>query len=147
MPVRRRSSRPPISGLPCRPARISNFLTQNQGSLFYNEREDARLRLIRRLHQFGGNPTSSGPPRVERLDGWDREPSKSQKGNRAIDFFRLLDKKHIRWSDLDNLSDFCPCALKKNKPERSLLLDLFLARSDAYRSSEAAVVGKNKRMT
>jgi hypothetical protein len=53
------------------------------------------------------------------------------------DFFRLLDKKHIRWSDLDNLSDFCPCALQKSRAERSLLLDLFLARSDAYRSSEA----------
>jgi hypothetical protein len=53
------------------------------------------------------------------------------------DFFRLLEKSHMQWSDLDPLSDFCPCALQRSRVERSLLLDLFLVRSDAYRFSEA----------
>jgi hypothetical protein len=52
-------------------------------------------------------------------------------------FFRVLEKVQIRWSDLDGLSDFCPCALRKSRAERSLLLDLFLARTDVYQSPEA----------
>ena len=53
------------------------------------------------------------------------------------DFFRLLEKPKIRWSDLDGLVDFCPCSLRKRKLERTLLLDLFLARSEAYQSAES----------
>ena len=53
-------------------------------------------------------------------------------------FFRLLEKQTIRWSDLDALADFCPCRLENQKAEVQLLLDLFLARSEAYQSSEAA---------
>lgn len=54
------------------------------------------------------------------------------------DFFRLLEKPRIRWSDLDRLVDFCPCSLRERKVERTLLLDLFLARSEAYQSPESA---------
>jgi hypothetical protein len=54
------------------------------------------------------------------------------------DFFRLLEKSKIRWSDLDALVDFCPCSLAKRKAERTLLLDLFLVRSDEYQSLESA---------
>jgi hypothetical protein len=53
------------------------------------------------------------------------------------DFFRLLEKPKIRWSDLDPLVDFCPCGLAKRQLERTLLLDLFLARSEAYQSDES----------
>lgn len=52
-------------------------------------------------------------------------------------FLRLLDKGRVRWTDLDELSAFCPCGLQKSKIERNLLLDLFFARSDAYKSPEA----------
>jgi len=54
------------------------------------------------------------------------------------DFFRLLEKPKIRWSDLDDLVDFCPCRLAKRTAERALLLDLFLARSEPYQSVESA---------
>ena len=53
------------------------------------------------------------------------------------DFFRLLEKPKILWSELDSLVDFCPCSLRKRKVERTLLLDLFLVRSEAYQSPEA----------
>jgi hypothetical protein len=53
-------------------------------------------------------------------------------------FFRVLQGAQVRWTDLDGLSDFCPCALHKGKAERNLLLDLFFARSDAYKSPEAS---------
>jgi hypothetical protein len=53
------------------------------------------------------------------------------------DFFRLLEKSKIRWADLDELVAFCPCSLHKRKAERTLLLDLFLARTELYRSPEA----------
>lgn len=52
-------------------------------------------------------------------------------------FFLLLEKPISRWSDLDGLSDFCPCNLRKRNAERELLLDLFLARSEAYQSPES----------
>jgi hypothetical protein len=52
-------------------------------------------------------------------------------------FFRLLEKQTFKWSDLDALAAFCPCRLAEQKAERELLLDLFLARSEAYRSSDA----------
>jgi hypothetical protein len=52
-------------------------------------------------------------------------------------FFRLLEKQTIKWSELDALADFCPCRLAERKAELELLLDLFLARSEAYQSSEA----------
>jgi hypothetical protein len=58
-------------------------------------------------------------------------------------FFRLIDKGRVRWTDLDELSAFCPCALHKSKIERNLLLDLFFARSEAYKSPEAG----NRRST
>ena len=54
------------------------------------------------------------------------------------DFFRLLEKPKIRWSDLDELSDFCPCGLLRRTAERTILLDLFFARSDAHKSPEAS---------
>lgn len=53
------------------------------------------------------------------------------------DFFRLLEKKKFRWADLDALADFCPCGLRNSKAEHALLLDLFLARSEFYRSPES----------
>jgi hypothetical protein len=52
-------------------------------------------------------------------------------------FFRLLEKGKIRWTDLDELSEFCPCALRTSMAERSLLLDLFFVKTDAYRLPEA----------
>jgi len=52
-------------------------------------------------------------------------------------FFRLLEKDKMRWTDLDGLSEFCPCALRESAAERSLLLDLFFAKTDAYRFPEA----------
>ena len=53
-------------------------------------------------------------------------------------FFRLLEKPKIRWADLDDLEDFCPCRLPHRKPERTLLLDLFFARSEPYQAPESA---------
>jgi len=83
-----------------------------------------------------------------RLPGYDK-----QRGSLLADafgtgvpedaFLRLLEKVWVRWADLDELSAFCPCGLLKNKVERNLLLDLFFARSDAYRSPEA----ENRRAT
>jgi hypothetical protein len=52
-------------------------------------------------------------------------------------FFRLLEKPKFRWADLDALAEFCPCSLRQRKAERTLLLDLFLARSESYRSPES----------
>lgn len=52
-------------------------------------------------------------------------------------FFRLLEKDSVRWTDLDALADFCPCRLVDRPAERNLLLDLFLARSEAYQVPEA----------
>lgn len=53
------------------------------------------------------------------------------------DFFQLLEKSKISWADCDALADFCPCSLRKRKAERTLLLDLFLVRSESYRSLES----------
>lgn len=53
------------------------------------------------------------------------------------DFFHLLEKSRIRSKDLDGLKEFCPCNLRVRRAERSLLLDLFLARSDSYQAPEA----------
>jgi hypothetical protein len=53
------------------------------------------------------------------------------------EFFRLLEQSEIGWADLDALVDFCPCGLSKRQAERTLLLDLFLARSESYRSPES----------
>ena len=53
------------------------------------------------------------------------------------DFFRLMERSRIGWADLDGLKDFCPCALRRRKAEQTLLLDLFFARTEAYRSPEA----------
>jgi len=53
-------------------------------------------------------------------------------------FFDLLERSKIRWTDLDTLVDFCPCGLRsKRKAERTLLLDLFLARTEPYRTPES----------
>ena len=49
-----------------------------------------------------------------------------------------MEKPKIRWSDLDGLVEFCPCSLRERKVERTLLLDVFLARSEAYQSPESA---------
>ena len=53
-------------------------------------------------------------------------------------FFRVLERTSIRWSDLDDLKDFCPCHLPQSGPERTQLIDLFFARSDRYQSPESA---------
>ena len=53
------------------------------------------------------------------------------------DFFRLLECEKIYWNDLDELSDFCPCALRTRGTERTHLLDLFFARSAEHQSVEA----------
>jgi hypothetical protein len=54
------------------------------------------------------------------------------------EFFALLEKSKIRWADLDALVAFCPCGLRsKRNAERTLLLDLFLARTEPYRSPES----------
>jgi hypothetical protein len=52
-------------------------------------------------------------------------------------FFRLLEKSKLGWTDLDALADFCPCGLREREAERTLLLDLFLARSELYRSPDS----------
>lgn len=76
------------------------------------------------------------------LPGYDRERGTALadafgQGVPGDKFFQLLEKQTIRWADLDALVDFCPCRLADRKVERDLLLDLFLARSDAYRGPEA----------
>lgn len=76
------------------------------------------------------------------LPGYDKQRGSSLAeafgvGMPEDDFFELLEKRRIRWADLDTLAEFCPCSLRKHKAERTLLLDLFLARSDSYRSAES----------
>ena len=56
----------------------------------------------------------------------------------ADDFFDLLEAPEIHWSDIDELIEFCPCGLRTSNVERKLLLDLFLVRSDHYRSPESS---------
>ena len=53
------------------------------------------------------------------------------------DFFDLLEAFQFHWSDLDGLVGFCPCNLRTSNVERSLLLDLFLVRSEQYQSPES----------
>ena len=45
----------------------------------------------------------------------------------------MLEKKNIKWEDLDSLHAFCPCSLKKNQMERDALIDLFMAHDPDYR--------------
>ena len=47
-------------------------------------------------------------------------------------FFRVLEAPSSTWADLDELSPFCPCGLRDNPNEHELLLDLFLARTEAF---------------
>lgn len=47
-------------------------------------------------------------------------------------FFNVLESPSSAWADLDELSSFCPCALRNNPTELERLLDLFLARSEAF---------------
>ena len=49
-------------------------------------------------------------------------------------FFDALERPAVAWGDLDELSAFCPCGLRANVAEHNLLLDLFLARSETFRS-------------
>jgi hypothetical protein len=58
-------------------------------------------------------------------------------------FFRLLERSTIRWAELDELTEFCPCSLHERKIERGLLLDLFLSRSEVYKFPESS----NRRST
>jgi len=60
-------------------------------------------------------------------------------GTPEDDFFRLLENSKIRWAELDELVEFCPCSLHERKVERSLLLDLFLSRSGLFSSPESAI--------
>ena len=53
-------------------------------------------------------------------------------------FFRVLEEGKIRWTDIDSLSDFCPCRLPHSESERAQLLDLFFAHSDRYQWPESA---------
>jgi hypothetical protein len=47
-------------------------------------------------------------------------------------FFRAMEAPSSSWADLDELAPFCPCGLRNNPTEHELLLDLFLARSEAF---------------
>ncbi len=47
-------------------------------------------------------------------------------------FFRILEQPTTTWTELDELSAFCPCQLNASVAEHELLLDLFLARSPMF---------------
>lgn len=71
--------------------------------------------------------------------GYDRERGRGladafARGVPEDAFFKVLEAPAFSWTDLDKLEAFCPCALPANPAEHELLLDLFLARSEAYQS-------------
>ena len=47
-------------------------------------------------------------------------------------FFGVLEQPSCSWDELDELSALCPCRLQDSTAEHEQLLDLFLARSDAF---------------
>jgi hypothetical protein len=47
-------------------------------------------------------------------------------------FFSLLEKDRFTAADLDDLAEFCPCALKRSRTEFQHLLDLFFDRHGKY---------------
>ena len=49
-------------------------------------------------------------------------------------FFRVLEESSTTWDDLDELAAFCPCGLRDNPAEHTLLLDLFMARSKLFQT-------------
>src|SRR5690606_8961674 len=53
-------------------------------------------------------------------------------------FFRVLEESTSSWEELDELAAFCPCALHNNVAEHELLLDLFLARTEAFQGEGGA---------
>ena len=56
-----------------------------------------------------------------------------ESGVPADAFFQALETPTLTWSHLDELAPFCPCGLVANTGEHNLLLDLFLARTEAFR--------------
>jgi len=54
-------------------------------------------------------------------------------------FFRVMEAPSSTWADLDELAPFCPCGLRDNPTEHELLLDLFLARTEAFQSDGGLV--------
>jgi hypothetical protein len=54
-------------------------------------------------------------------------------------FFRVMEARASTWADLDELSPFCPCGLRDNPIEHELLIDLFLARSEAFQREAGTV--------
>ncbi|MFT3840769.1 MAG: hypothetical protein QM723_27510 [Myxococcaceae bacterium] len=54
-------------------------------------------------------------------------------------FFRVLEQPTTTWKQLDGLATFCPCGLHANKAEHELLIDLFLARTEAFRGDGGAM--------
>lgn len=73
------------------------------------------------------------------LPGYDRDRGRALAESFASSvpedtFFRMMESHSSAWQDLDELEAFCPCRLHGNAPEHSLLLDLFLARTERFRS-------------
>lgn len=93
---------------------------------------------LRDLRILDHSPSGVGHP-----PGYDRERGRAMAEAFASAvpedaFFRVLEARSSRWSDLDKLAPFCPCGLSDNPAEHELLLDLFLARSEAFRHEGGA---------
>jgi hypothetical protein len=70
--------------------------------------------------------------------GWGKDlaPRIAEAFDRVVDgkrFFAALKAPTVSPEELDELSPFCPCALLGNQDERAALLDVFLARKDAFK--------------
>jgi hypothetical protein len=89
------------------------------------------LRDLRIIDQSPEGPTY--PPAYDRVRG--RELAEAFGGGVPQDaFFRAIEAPTLEWPDLDELALFCPCGLRENPSEHKLLLDVFLARPDAFRA-------------
>jgi hypothetical protein len=73
----------------------------------------------------------SQPPGYDRARGRDLAEA-FERGVPGDAFFRTLESTSIAWTDLDELTPFCPCGLGSNASEHALLLDLFLARKEGF---------------
>jgi hypothetical protein len=88
---------------------------------------------LRDLRVLDHSPQGAGyPPGYDRDRG--RALAEAFAGGVPEDaFFRALETPTLTWADLDELAAFCPCGLRASATEHDLLLDLFLARSEAFR--------------
>jgi hypothetical protein len=87
---------------------------------------------LRDLRILDRSPDGTGYP-----PGYDRERGRAlaEAFASAVPedaFFQVMGRTSTSWEDLDELAAFCPCGLLNNPAEHDLLLDLFLARSEAF---------------